>query len=117
MPEVEGPVLAVGGDLGKEAEGGVGEVTGLGVLGLRLEDLHFAPEGRFVSNGAILLRGLELLLLAGTVLKVESAERDEGGMVCVCVGRTRTLFRYLPACGCLLPVRATRLQKLTEIFA
>ena len=74
-------MLAVGGDVGKEAEGGVGEVAGLGVLGLRLEDLHFAPEGRFVSNGAILLRGLELLLLAGTVLKVERAERDEGGMV------------------------------------
>ena len=74
-------MLAVGGDLGKEAEGGVEEVTGLGVLGLRLEDLHFAPEGRVVSNGAILLRGLELLLLAGTGLKVERAECNEGGVV------------------------------------
>ena len=46
LPEVEGPVLAVGGDLGKETEGGGVEVTGLDVLGLRLEDLHFAPEGR-----------------------------------------------------------------------
>ena len=42
LPEVEGPGLAVGGDLGKEAEGGVEEVTGLGVRGLRLQDLHFA---------------------------------------------------------------------------
>jgi hypothetical protein len=81
LPEVEGPGLAVGGDLGKEAEGGVEEVTGLGVRGLRLQDLHFAAEGRVVSNGAILLRGLELLLLAGTVLKVERAECNEGGVV------------------------------------
>ena len=71
----------MGGDLGKETEGGVVEVTGRGVLGLRLEDLHFAPEGRVGINGAILLRCLELLLLAGTILKVESAERNEGGVV------------------------------------
>lgn len=93
LPEVEGPVLAVGGDLGKETDGGVVEVTGLGVLGLRLEDLHFAPEGRVVSNGAILLRGLELLLLAGTVLKVERAERDEGGVVLYKLACETTLGR------------------------
>ena len=46
-------MLAVGGDLGKEAEGGVEEDTGLGVRGLRLEDLHFTAEGRVVSTGAV----------------------------------------------------------------
>jgi len=66
LPEVEGPGLIVAANLGETPKGGIIEITRLGVVGFRLEQLHLAPEDRATSDSTILLRCLELLLLTST---------------------------------------------------
>ena len=55
--------------------------SGFGVFGLGLERLHFSPENRRVSDGALLLRRLKETLLAASSLLIRLAEGHEVGVI------------------------------------
>ena len=55
LPQVKGPLDAVAANMTQEGQRCVIKLSGLGVLALRLEKLHFPPENRRVSDGRVFL--------------------------------------------------------------